>query len=130
MITAITFAAIIIQIYSLLSIQETSTVVNTSPAKQSLDSPKSAKTGFKQHKDYRQIFQARQATKNYADLLEGRKQLPVYQHREMIVQKILKYNVVVVAGETGSGKSTQIPQFILEVSRNECRINLSGILTI
>ena len=29
---------------------------------------------------------------------------------------IMKDNVVVVAGETGSGKSTQIPQFILEVN--------------
>ncbi|KAM4614595.1 3'-5' RNA helicase YTHDC2 isoform 2-T2 [Polymixia lowei] len=51
--------------------------------------------------------------------------LPVYEHQEEIVQLIKDNRVVLVVGETGSGKTTQIPQFLLdESSRNgtPCRI--------
>lgn len=47
-------------------------------------------------------------------LLREREQLPVFQHRRAVLQAVHRHRVVVVAGETGSGKSTQIPQFILE----------------
>uniref|UniRef100_A0A3P9HX15 ATP-dependent RNA helicase DHX29 n=1 Tax=Oryzias latipes TaxID=8090 RepID=A0A3P9HX15_ORYLA len=42
-----------------------------------------------------------------------REQLPVFQHRHQILEALQRHPVVVVAGETGSGKSTQIPQFLL-----------------
>ncbi|KAJ8287016.1 hypothetical protein GJAV_G00046030 [Gymnothorax javanicus] len=47
-------------------------------------------------------------------LLRERQQLPVFQHRQRLMEAVRRHRVVVVAGETGSGKSTQIPQFILE----------------
>ncbi|XP_051906508.1 ATP-dependent RNA helicase DHX29 isoform X2 [Hippocampus zosterae] len=47
-------------------------------------------------------------------LLAEREQLPVFQHRQHILETLRRHRVVVVAGETGSGKSTQIPQFLLE----------------
>ncbi|XP_072515206.1 ATP-dependent RNA helicase DHX29 [Salminus brasiliensis] len=47
-------------------------------------------------------------------LRSEREQLPVFQHRGRVLETLLRHRVVVVAGETGSGKSTQIPQFILE----------------
>ncbi|XP_043999980.1 ATP-dependent RNA helicase DHX29 isoform X1 [Gambusia affinis] len=43
-----------------------------------------------------------------------REKLPVFQHRGRILEALQRHRVVVVAGETGSGKSTQIPQFLLE----------------
>lgn len=43
-----------------------------------------------------------------------REQLPVFQHRHHILEALQRHPVVVIAGETGSGKSTQIPQFLLE----------------
>ncbi|XP_023264416.1 ATP-dependent RNA helicase DHX29 [Seriola lalandi dorsalis] len=43
-----------------------------------------------------------------------REQLPVFQHRHRVLEALKRHPVVVVAGETGSGKSTQIPQFLLE----------------
>ncbi|XP_040914905.1 ATP-dependent RNA helicase DHX29 [Toxotes jaculatrix] len=43
-----------------------------------------------------------------------REQLPVFQHRHRVLDALQRHPVVVVAGETGSGKSTQIPQFLLE----------------
>lgn len=40
-------------------------------------------------------------------------QLPINEHREEIAQAIRKHPVVVVCGETGSGKSTQLPKICL-----------------
>ncbi|XP_013409135.1 ATP-dependent RNA helicase dhx29 [Lingula anatina] len=59
-------------------------------------------------------FLERTKKSNYQKLLESRTQLPVFQERGAIVDVICRNQVVVIAGETGSGKSTQIPQFILE----------------
>ncbi|XP_075039691.1 ATP-dependent RNA helicase DHX29 [Mixophyes fleayi] len=50
----------------------------------------------------------------YRRLLSERKQLPVFAHRDIILQTLGRHRVIVVAGETGSGKSTQVPQFLLE----------------
>lgn len=38
----------------------------------------------------------------------------MFKHRNSIVETLKKHRVVVVAGETGSGKSTQVPHFLLE----------------
>jgi len=43
--------------------------------------------------------------------------LPITAHREQIVRAIREHQVLVVAGETGSGKSTQLPKLCLEASR-------------
>uniref|UniRef100_A0A8C2H8A1 ATP-dependent RNA helicase DHX29 n=1 Tax=Cyprinus carpio TaxID=7962 RepID=A0A8C2H8A1_CYPCA len=47
-------------------------------------------------------------------LLVEREQLPVFQHRQQVLEALRRHRVLVIAGETGSGKSTQIPQLILE----------------
>mmetsp|Transcript_22995 Transcript_22995/g.35461 ORF Transcript_22995/g.35461 Transcript_22995/m.35461 type:complete len:759 (-) Transcript_22995:340-2616(-) len=41
-------------------------------------------------------------------------QLPIAAHRKQILYALTKYEVLVIVGETGSGKSTQIPQYLLE----------------
>ncbi|KAH8042220.1 hypothetical protein HPB51_021304 [Rhipicephalus microplus] len=43
-----------------------------------------------------------------------RKKLPAYTMREEIIELIERNRVVVISGETGSGKTTQVPQFILD----------------
>ncbi|KAG1220422.1 hypothetical protein G6F35_006721 [Rhizopus arrhizus] len=48
------------------------------------------------------------------EMLEFRKQLPIYSGRESIMQALTENSTVIVMGETGSGKTTQIPQFIVE----------------
>ena len=63
----------------------------------------------------RQLYRTRIDSQPYKKLLQIRQQLPVYHHRDAILAKVNRQNVVVIAGETGSGKSTQIPQFMLEV---------------
>lgn len=44
-------------------------------------------------------------------------QLPVSQRREDLLEAIREHQVVVVAGETGSGKTTQLPKICLELGR-------------
>lgn len=44
-------------------------------------------------------------------------QLPVTQRRDDIAAAIAEHQVVIVAGETGSGKTTQIPKICLELGR-------------
>src|SRR5580704_15209708 len=44
-------------------------------------------------------------------------ELPVSQRRDDIAQAIKENQVVVIAGETGSGKTTQIPKICLELGR-------------
>ena len=41
---------------------------------------------------------------------------PILQCREEILQKYEQNKVLVITGETGSGKSTQVPQYILDDS--------------
>ncbi len=45
--------------------------------------------------------------------------LPISEHREAIVRAIREHQVLIVAGETGSGKTTQIPKMCLEAGRGE-----------
>ncbi|MCW5776879.1 MAG: hypothetical protein KIS87_10610, partial [Phycisphaeraceae bacterium] len=44
-------------------------------------------------------------------------ELPIVAERERILAAIREHQVVVVCGETGSGKSTQLPKFCLELGR-------------
>lgn len=44
-------------------------------------------------------------------------QLPIADRREEIAEAIKNHQVVVVAGETGSGKTTQLPKICLELGR-------------
>ncbi|KAK3112154.1 hypothetical protein LTR53_011857 [Teratosphaeriaceae sp. CCFEE 6253] len=45
---------------------------------------------------------------------EKRKTLPVYQYRDTFLQAVADYQILIVIGETGSGKTTQLPQYLYE----------------
>lgn len=47
-------------------------------------------------------------------LLESRAQLPIWSRKEDILKSLETHDILVLSGETGSGKSTQIPQFLLD----------------
>ena len=47
-------------------------------------------------------------------LLVERRKLPVWEARAPLLARIAAHDVTIVVGETGSGKTTQIPQFLLE----------------
>lgn len=51
---------------------------------------------------------------NYYDIQEQRAGLPVTQQKNEILDMIKNHSVSIVSGATGSGKTTQVPQFVLE----------------
>ncbi|GAB7360851.1 hypothetical protein MBLNU230_g0837t1 [Neophaeotheca triangularis] len=45
---------------------------------------------------------------------EKRKTLPVYEYRQIFLDAVKEHQVMVIVGETGSGKTTQLPQYLYE----------------
>lgn len=62
-------------------------------------------------KDYRDRLQTDDTLK---DMLDFRQTLPVYDRRNDIMEVINDKPVIIIRGNTGCGKTTQIAQFILE----------------
>ena len=52
-------------------------------------------------------------------MLQGRKKLPIYPYREELLAAIKDHQVLIVVAETGSGKTTQIAQFVHEAGYTE-----------
>ena len=47
--------------------------------------------------------------------------LPIVEKADEIRQALLNHQVIIVAGETGSGKSTQLPKICLELFQEDSR---------
>ncbi|KAK7431920.1 hypothetical protein QQZ08_001539 [Neonectria magnoliae] len=54
------------------------------------------------------------AEKKALTIQETRKSLPIYQYRDDFLAALEQYQVLVIVGETGSGKTTQLPQYLHE----------------
>jgi ATP-dependent RNA helicase DHX37/DHR1 len=52
--------------------------------------------------------------KRPSDVQEARLMLPVVTEEQPIMEAIMLNPVVIVCGETGSGKTSQVPQFLYE----------------
>jgi ATP-dependent RNA helicase DHX29 len=59
-------------------------------------------------------FRARQMRSSYQEMLHHRKQLPIAKYKDEILSILDHSQILVLSGETGCGKSTQVPAFILE----------------
>lgn len=47
----------------------------------------------------------------YYEFLKKRLSLPVFEYRAEFMKLLAQHQVIVLVGETGSGKTTQIPQW-------------------
>jgi len=54
------------------------------------------------------------ALTEHEKIIEGRKKLPVFAYREEFLEAVRDNKVLIVVGETGSGKTTQLPQYLNE----------------
>uniref|UniRef100_A0A1B0DGR7 RNA helicase n=1 Tax=Phlebotomus papatasi TaxID=29031 RepID=A0A1B0DGR7_PHLPP len=59
-------------------------------------------------------FEEKQTNHSYQNMMKVRQSLPVWDKRKDILGLLEKSQVVVISGETGCGKSTQVPQFLLD----------------
>ncbi|XP_075003593.1 putative ATP-dependent RNA helicase DHX57 isoform X4 [Calonectris borealis] len=61
-------------------------------------------------------FRLKKSSRHFQSMLYERQKLPAWQERETILDLLKSHQVLVVSGMTGCGKTTQIPQFILDAS--------------
>jgi HrpA-like RNA helicase len=59
-------------------------------------------------------FQQKSKFAKLKKLRGGQNDLPIAQHKKEIVEKLKDCRVMLIAGDTGCGKSTQVPQYVLE----------------
>ncbi|XP_071276536.1 pre-mRNA-splicing factor ATP-dependent RNA helicase DHX16 isoform X4 [Agelaius tricolor] len=55
-----------------------------------------------------------EAERRRQSLQDGRRALPIFPFRDELVAAVAQHQVLVIEGETGSGKTTQIPQYLHE----------------
>ncbi|KAL5335025.1 P-loop containing nucleoside triphosphate hydrolase protein [Aspergillus crustosus] len=61
-----------------------------------------------------QIWAERSSTPAFQYMVQGRMTLPIWAFKDDILSTLDSHRAVIICSETGSGKSTQIPSFILE----------------
>ncbi|KAG8228278.1 hypothetical protein J437_LFUL006246 [Ladona fulva] len=91
--------------------------VKTKSAKSNKREPKAGPTSeetAKENEKIRRKFLDKQERPEYQRMLRGRKSLPIWSMRNEILKIITENQVIVISGMTGCGKSTQVPQFILD----------------
>ncbi|KAK3325689.1 P-loop containing nucleoside triphosphate hydrolase protein [Apodospora peruviana] len=76
----------------------------------------------------KQEWLARSETPGYKKMLQGRQKLPAWLVRNEVVRTVSENQVTIISGETGSGKSTQSVQFILDDLYNKGLGNGANII--
>ncbi|KAI0057843.1 hypothetical protein BV25DRAFT_1347912 [Artomyces pyxidatus] len=70
--------------------------------------------GYMSAKDKLLKQQIDEAERRAQTMDDTRKSLPIYQYREELLAAIKEHQVLIVVAETGSGKTTQLPQYLHE----------------
>ncbi|KAL4962628.1 putative ATP dependent RNA helicase [Aspergillus stella-maris] len=61
-----------------------------------------------------QIWAEKSSTPAFQHMVQGRMNLPIWEFKNEILSTLETHRALIICSETGSGKSTQIPSFILE----------------
>ncbi|XP_059619306.1 pre-mRNA-splicing factor ATP-dependent RNA helicase DHX16 [Phlebotomus argentipes] len=65
-------------------------------------------------KDKGKKVELTEAQRRKMDIEDTKKSLPVYPFKEDLIAAIGEHQILIIEGETGSGKTTQIPQYLYE----------------
>ncbi|EEB06986.1 ATP-dependent RNA/DNA helicase [Schizosaccharomyces japonicus yFS275] len=90
-------------------------MLSSSPAKVEEEKP------FVLPDEVMECWKERLSSEAHANMLKIRDSLPIAAYRETILESLRDSNLLILSGETGCGKSTQLPAFLLEdaVQRGE-----------
>lgn len=69
---------------------------------------------LKENKHIAKMWLEKQGNDRYNRMMADRRKLPAWQKKDDILNAVKKSQVLVISGETGCGKSTQVPQYILD----------------
>ncbi|PGH32069.1 hypothetical protein GX50_05138 [[Emmonsia] crescens] len=97
-----------------LSHAEESATQNRLKSTRRAPKPLSLSPGTPQSLEMRRKWESRQTTPAQQKMLRTRRSLPAWAMQEAIIHAVHSHQVTIVSGETGSGKSTQSVQFILD----------------
>eukprot|EP00117_Sycon_ciliatum_P015061 scpid13359/ scgid15069/ Putative ATP-dependent RNA helicase ucp12 len=76
--------------------------------------PPSSSEAAKLRRNLEEEYTRRQTQAAYKRMLPQRQRLPASKYEDEVVQVVEKSSVTIIQGETGCGKSTQVPQFVLD----------------
>ncbi|KAJ3393662.1 ATPdependent RNA helicase [Entophlyctis sp. JEL0112] len=76
---------------------------------------------IKESNALKEAFDHKSETEEYRKMLSQRESLPAFKQKDTILHTLQNNQVVIISGETGCGKSTQVPQFILDQAISENR---------
>ncbi|KAG5208188.1 RNA helicase, ATP-dependent DEAH box, HrpB-type [Trichophyton interdigitale] len=71
------------------------------------------------------LWHNQSSSSNFQRMATARADLPIWSFRDQVIDALSSHQTIIICGETGSGKSTQIPSFILEnelAAGKECKI--------
>ena len=75
---------------------------------------KTKRVDWQRRRERHAYFQSLKTGQEYQRIMQSRNKLPAYSRRQEIVDAVRNCPVLVIQGETGCGKSTQVPQFLLD----------------
>ncbi|CAH1796146.1 unnamed protein product [Owenia fusiformis] len=59
-------------------------------------------------------FEQKQEASRISKIKKDKENLPIFQYRQKIIDAVKETQLILVAGDTGCGKSTQVPQYLME----------------
>jgi ATP-dependent RNA helicase DHX29 len=76
----------------------------------------------------RTVWYRKTSSSTYRQMLSTRSKLPIWIFKNEILETMGRHQAIIICGETGCGKSTQVPAFILEnemMAGRDCRIYIT-----
>ena len=59
-----------------------------------------------------------ESQKKKQSIKECQLSLPIYPFKQSLIEAVEQFQVLIIEGETGSGKTTQVPQYLHDAVRN------------
>ncbi|KAJ5084240.1 Helicase C-terminal [Penicillium alfredii] len=80
---------------------------------------------FDTDEQLRQAWAAKSSSPSFQRMMTGRMNLPIWNFKDEILNTLDTHQALIICSETGSGKSTQIPSYILEhemIQGRRCKV--------